>query len=416
MIKKTILVTLILLIMCQYVKSESILKIFNFAGWRIPEISRFQRDPLLKEIPGNDQPEIVIEHYVLKDQDKDYTIYNKISINRIQTTFSENIDSFERELVNSFDIILSKSDSTIRFYRIFSNSQSNALSYYRNQMDFKKYHLGFDGGLESGEDSFYYTLDYDNDGIFETKIWGDTSENDDPNKQINLILNDYLEKREKAQDQCTLKVLNLKRNWLKFIENPSNDTLKQVYEAFPEKEIGIWMKKVEQITLKVKSDGVVEESQNVYKSLEEWKGKSLFCEGKASKEEKLLLRHISENLHLISREFLYGNPYALLFTFKLYPVLSGNRGLKLDQMLVCFCLMQPEKFLKELKVHSNLIKVDQALDRTIGYENIGLLNNAKREIEILLKTIQCVKNSDLKDIKKECIDYLIRRQKDLNNN
>jgi len=416
MIKKTIFATLILLIMCQSGKSESILKLFNFAGWRIPEISRFQRDPVLKEMPGNEQPEIAIEHYVLKDQDKDYTMYNKISNNSRQTTFSENIDSFEREVINSFDIILSKSDNTIRLYRIFSISQSNALSYYRNQMDFKKYHLGFDGGLESGEDSFYFILDYDNDGIFETKIWGDTSENDEPNKQINLILKDYLEKREKERDQCTLKVLNLKRNWLKFIENPSNDTLKQVYEAFPEKEIGMWLKKIEKITLKVKSNGVVEESQYVFKSLEEWKEQSLFCEGKASKEEKLLLRHISENLHLISREFLYGNPYALLFAFKLYPILSGNRALKLDQMLVCFCLMQPEKFLKELKVHSNLIKVDQALDRTIGYENLGLLNNAKREIDILLKTIRSVKNNDLIDIKKECINYLIRRQKDLNNN
>ncbi len=280
-------------------------------------------------------------------------------------------------------------------------------------MDLKKNRLGFEGGMESGGASFYFLLDYDNDGIFEIRIWGDTRENVDPDKQFYLILRDYIDKRKTKYDSCIEKIFSFKKIWLNFIENPMNDTLKTVYESLPEKKIDTWFEVLDQRTTDVNSNDMIEKSQELFKSLKKWQEQSLFCEGKAKKEEKLLLDHISKNLHLISREFIYGNPYAIGITLKLYPVLRNDQALELDNMLVFFCLMKPEKFLEGLKDHSHLIKVDQALDRTIGYENIGFLYNAKREIEILLKTLRGVKNKDLEDTKEKCINYLVRREKDL---
>jgi hypothetical protein len=412
---KVILRTFILLVMSQLLKSDTILlKETSFTGWKIPDLSCFYRDSVIQKKANNNLPVIVIEHYVLKTKERYYLINKKSSENNSgQADLVEKIGSFRRELIDSFDIISLKSDNTLRFYRIYSLSQSDALSYYRTKMDFKKNRLGFEGGIESGGASFYFILDYDDDGIFEIRIWGDTRENIDTDKQFYLILRDYIDKRKTKHNSCIAKISRFKKIWLNFIENPMNDTLKIVYESFPEKKIDIWFEILGKKTKDINSIDMIEKSQELFKSLKKWQEQSLFCEGKAKKEEKLLLNHISKNLHLIFREFIYGNPYAIGIALKLYPVLRNDQALELDNMLVFFCLMRPEKFLEGLKNHSHLIKADQALDRTIGYENIGFLNNAKREIEILLKTIQNVKNKDLDDIKEECINYLVRRQKDL---
>jgi hypothetical protein len=398
--------------MIQSVKGGSIVKENNFSGWKIPDFSFFSRNS--KE-NINGLPEFSIEHFVIKDRDSYYLLNKKLSEDGRQAVLSEMIYSFRRERINSFDIISSKSENKVRIYRIFSTFESDAISYYRNQMDLKKNGIGFEDGIESGRFALYYILDYDNDDIFETRIWGDTRENGESEKVLNLILQDYLENRVLKHGPCVDRLLKLKKTWLNFVENPMPDTLKKFYWLFPEKNIEPWLKKLRDINSLESQVDIIVRSKNLFKSLKEWKEQSLFCEGEATLEEKLFLSHVSENLHLIFKEFIYGNPYALPITFKLYPVLRGHQSLELDRMLVDFCLIKPEKFLRDLKNHKLLITVAQALDRTFGYEMIGFLQNAKREIQILLNAIKGVKDKELFEIKQECIEFLEKRKKELIN-
>lgn len=411
---KIILSTLIFFVLSQFVQSEIIDKENNFSGWRIPDRSFFNLDSISKR-KMNDLPEFLIEHFIIKDQDTYYLINKKVSTDSRQAELSEKISSFKRERINSFDIISLNTKDKSRIYRIFSAIESNAILYYRNQMDIKKDGIGFEDGIESAELSIYYLLDYDNDGIFETRIWDDERENATPEKMFYLILIDYLKNRVIEYNPSIEKLLKLKKVWLNFVENPMSGALKNFYKSLPEKDIEPWLKKLKDFNSYERKVDVIERSRNLLKSLKEWQKKSLFREGEATKEEKLLMHHISENLHLIFEEFIYGNPYALPTTLKLYPILREEKSLELDRMLVIFCLINPEIFLKDLKDHKKIITINQALDRTFGYEMIGFLKNAKREIRILINVINRVKNKELFDIKQECIEYLKNREKELIN-
>jgi len=412
-IKGTLLVIL-LLASIQTLESLEILKIYNYSGWNIPDINFFKCDRILENLKN--YPSITIKHYVLKESGDYYYLNNKISRNGY-VTLSEKIDNFELEMINRFDI-LSDSNNKFRIYRIFCLSTVNAKSIYQNQMELKKYGVVFDSGIESSIALSYFILDFNNDGIYETKINFENSEFKEEDNYLYDIIKDFLNNRteDKLSDRCMVSVKNLKRKWFKFVKDPSNDSLKEVYISLPEKRYDIFLEKIEKIRKKIKCDTIIEQSNRIIDILKEWKNNSIFCEGSALDEEKQLLKHISENLQLISREFLYGNPYALPLAFKLFPIISGDNASDIDNMLIDFCLIRPEDFLKYLKKCSYLINIDQALDNTIGYEKIGLLNFAKREIEILLNTIKGVKNIDLKDIRDDCIKFLKKRKREFSNN
>jgi hypothetical protein len=386
--------------------SDSLKKTENYLGWNTPNFSDYELNKSVNKIiiSGNT---FVIEIYKKKDKAEINFILNKKSNGVNVVELEEQKKNYEIEIVDNFMVFRSQKNEKVIAYKVFCITQSDFSSFYYNKMNIKKNTFGWDGGIESGCVTNYYLLDYDSDGIFETRINGLTKEEVNPEEELKSVLNDYL-KFKVINKKCVSKLSEFKFQWVNYIKEPSFEKFLSVYNLFPGRQIKTLIDEFDLIN-KTNDTDSVENSEKHINALNNWQEQSVFFTGKMNKEERELFKHIENNLNLITREFIYGNSSAVGFALKLYPILRGKKSLELDEMLVDFCMLRPEDFLFYLKKHKDMVRVFQAIDRTQGFESVGLKNIAIRETKILISKIQSVNNKELFDIKDECLQYLKKR-------
>jgi len=353
--------------------------IYNLTGWNIPDISKLNK--VSTEIVAYSKylPKITVETYKYEyDAENDiipYMIINKRILNGKKIDLREDLNTYRREWVQALKIFRLIAGKRIVLYQYDYVRGSSASEVFRRHQKSMKEQKKFITGIPGGGWESVFIIDFDNDGIFESKIDA-FSILLSPEKDLKFkyLLNLILKKEDKKKNtkrKILDKFINLKKAWKKYLNCPSSENAKIVYNLLPNRKIK--------------------------------KNK------KETKEEIEMWNWIWLTLPVLEKEMYAGDRNAVRVAFKLYPIIGGTYSVNLDVMIAHFARVNPKMFLEELKKHRHLVTPNQAIEGSWGLEYIGRANLRYLKLKNTMNALNTVNDPDLKEIRDECINTLRKK-------
>ncbi len=158
----------------------------------------------------------------------------------------------------------------------------------------------------------------------------------------------------------------LHRAWVAYIEYPSTDNAKYVYELLPLRSI--------------KYTG--------------------------STNEKKIIELIYGELGILERQIYASDPNAVAVAFKLFSISDGGFSSALCMILGSLIRINPKLFLQELKRHRSIIIRLDALVGNFGTEYVDKMKAHDLESKLRIEALKNVLDPNLTNTKNECIAAL----------
>jgi hypothetical protein len=347
-------------------------RVFNLKGWNIPNISKMEKISAENVKIIEYLPKFLVETYRRIKYDKkkkyfSYTIPNKRILDGKRVDLKEDISTYRSDGVMRLKVYKTIDGQRILCYQFLYELSTLPYENLLHNLATRRLKSSEVMGGLLGAASDNYIVDLDGDGIYESSFGAFNNE----------LLFEYIlafkYKKPGLQSAINADILKLKKAWIKYLDYPSQDNAKIVYELIPE------AKKVNRRD--------------------------------ESKEEKEFWNWVWLTLPVLEKEMSAGERYAVKIAFKLYPIQGGDFSPNIDFIISHFARVNPKMFLEEFKNHRQLITPGHVIDTSISIEKYGMANQRYLILKKTKDALHRVNVPSLLRVKDECIVYLEKQMK-----
>jgi hypothetical protein len=373
----------------------------NYYGWNIPDLRYLDRIGTEEiEIPSKNLT-IVLEKYRFKKNFKklpgkhkkfDDYLPRKFKLNKSGETFYKGLQSSNRSWKHYFEIYRLKNSKKVVYYfysglvDLSKSCQDYVNSFLKSRKNIYITQSQITGDVYFARDrsgSMYgFYVDIDDDGIYESRI---SHIFEKPTEFIEYVIDKKAQYLDKNKSKPSSLFISFKKAWIKYLDFPSNDNLKNSYSIFKE---------------------YVDTIENV-----------------GNETTKNYWKWFKNTFDNIQTDALSGNENAINFCLQLHRIRVMTISGILEKIFTKLILIQPEKLLRQIlknkslfslvKQNRKVLKLKWIIDSDYGLEFVGL---ATRKYIINQKKIQAlltVKNKELTKLRDKCIEILKNDQKNL---